>query len=231
MTDVPLVFFTMASIYFLLLSEKNQKSNQYLALSGLFFGLALMTKQVGALFIPLIIIAYLITTNRRLKFIFTKRFALFWAVGLLVISPWLIYMATSFSSEFWQWFVMFSGINRTFSPLEGHQGGYLFYFSYIANNEKLWVIFLPFAVSLCAIKAVVKKAKADTLLILWISIVFLVFTIAQTKLSWYILPVYPAFAISISSLLYQLIKKIQSFIKNSFSMKAIKKIHNLINRP
>ena len=217
MTDVPLVFFVIASLYFLVLSEKAQKSNRYLALSGLFFGLALMTKQVGALLIPLIVIAYLTVTSRSIRFMFTKRFVLFWGVGLLIIFPYIIYMATSFSSEFWQSYVMYSGFNRTFSPLEGHQGGYLFYFSYLAINEKLWAVLLPFAVGLCAYKTVVNKTKADTLLILWIAIVFAVFTFAQTKLSWYILPVFPAFAISVSSLLYQLLNKIQCSIRNSSS--------------
>ena len=215
MTDVPLVFFIMASLYFLVLSEKTQKSNRYLGLSGLFFGLALLTKQVEALLIPLIVIAYLAVTNKSYRVIFTKRFALFWGVGLLIITPWLIYMTTSFSLEFWQSYITYSGFNRTFSPLEGHQGSYLFYFSYLANSEKLWVLLLPFSVGLCTFKAVVKKIKADTLLILWIAIVFMVFTFAQTKLSWYILPVFPAFAISISSLLYQLINKIQISIRNS----------------
>ncbi len=225
MTDVPLVFFIIASLYFLVLSEKPQKSNRYLALSGLFFGLALMTKQVGALLIPIIILAYLTVTSRSIRFVFTKRFALFWGVGLLIISPWLTYMASSFSAEFWQSYIMYSGFNRTFSPLEGHQEGYLFYFSYLAINEKLWVLLLPFAVGLCAFKAVVKKAKADTLLILWIAVVFLIFTFVQTKLFWYILPVFPAFAISISSLLYQLLNKIQYSIRNSSSWGSAHKKH------
>ncbi len=232
MTDMPLVFFIIASLYFLVLSENHQKSNRYLALSGLFFGLALMTKQVGALLIPLIVIAYLTVTNRSIRFVFTKRFALFWGVGLLIIFPWLIYMAASFSSEFWQLYIIYSGFNRTFSPLEGHQGGYLFYFSYLAINEKLWVILLPFAVGLCAFKAVVKKAKSDILLILWMAIVFLVFTFAQTKLSWYILPVFPAFAISISSLLYRSLNKIQCSIRNSSSWGSAHNKHkrNLVKK-
>jgi eukaryotic-like serine/threonine-protein kinase len=209
MTDVPFIFFIMASLYFLFLSEKTEKSNRYLALSGLFFGLALMTKQVEALLIPLIVITYLAMTKRSIRFLFTKRFTLFWGVGLLVISPWLIYMATSFTSLFWQWFVVYCGFMRTVSPLEGHGGGYLFYFSYLANNERLWTILLPFATGLCAFNAIFKRVKADTLILVWMAIVLLVFTFAQTKLSWYILPAFPAFAIAISSFLYEVSKKIQ----------------------
>ncbi len=53
MLDVPLIFFMLTSIYFLVLSENKEKANLYAVLSGLFFGLALMTKQIDALLIPL----------------------------------------------------------------------------------------------------------------------------------------------------------------------------------
>ena len=214
MTDVPLVFFILGSIYFLLLSEKTENTNRYAALSGLFFGLALMTKQIEALLIPLIVFSYLVATKRSIRFLFTKRFTLFWGVGLLVFSPWIIYMNIHFGSEFWQWYFVYDDVTRTVSPVEGHVGGYLYYFSYLVNNENLlWVILLPFAVGLCAFNSVIKRLKEDTLILLWMSIVLVVFTFAQTKLYWYILPAFPAFAIAISSFLYQLSKKIQQLLK------------------
>lgn len=209
MTDVSFVFFIVASFYFFVLSDKTEKTNRYVVLSGLFFGLALLTKQVEALLIPLIVFSYLVVTRRSIRFLFTRHFTVFWGIGLLVLSPWLVYMFLSFGSDFWHWFVVYCGVMRTVSPLEGHVGGYLFYFSYLADNERLWAILLPFAAGLCAFNVVVKRLKADALILAWMLIVLLVFTFAQTKLSWYILPALPAFAISISSLLYQLSKKIQ----------------------
>jgi outer membrane protein assembly factor BamB len=208
MTDVTFVFFIVASFYFFVLSEKPKKTNRYVILSGLFFGLALLTKQVEALLIPMIIFTYLVVTNRSVRFLFTRRFTVFWVMGLLVLSPWLLYMFLSFGANFWQWFVVYCGFTRTISPIEGHTGGYLFYFSYLASNERLWVILLPFASGLCAFNAFVKRLKADALILAWMIIVLLVFTLAQTKLSWYILPAYPAFAIAVSSLLYQISKKL-----------------------
>jgi 4-amino-4-deoxy-L-arabinose transferase-like glycosyltransferase len=208
MTDVPFIFFSMASLYFFVSCEKTEKSYRCFALSGLFFGLAFMTKQLEALLIPLIIIAYVVVTRRSIRFMLSKHFALFWGAAILVISPWLIYMTTSFSWSFWQWFVAYSDFERVFSTLEGHGGGYLFYFNYLANNELVWAILLSFSVGLCTFNAIRKRANADTLLLTWIAIVFLVFTFAQTKISWYILPAFPAFALSIGSLLYQLLNKI-----------------------
>ncbi len=98
---------------------------------------------------------------------------------------------------------------RAVSPLDAHVGGYLYYFGYLINSENLfWVVMLPFAAGLCAFNMIIKRLKEDTLIFAWMAIVLLVFTFAQTKLFWYILPAFPAFAIAISSFLYQLSKKI-----------------------
>ncbi len=210
MTDVAFVFFILASIYFFVLSEQTKKISRYIVLSGLFFGLALLTKQVEALLIPLTIFAYLFVTRRSVRFLFTKHFTAFWGIGLLLLSPWLIYMFLSFGSTFWNWFIIYCGVIRTISPIEGHTGDYLFYFNYLINNERVWAILLPFAAGLCVFNSVFKQSKVDTLLLAWMGIVLLVFTIAQTKLSWYILPAIPAFALAISNLLYQIAKKIQA---------------------
>jgi 4-amino-4-deoxy-L-arabinose transferase-like glycosyltransferase len=215
MTDVPLVFFILGSMYFFVLSEKTEKTTRYASLSGLFFGLALMTKQIEALLIPLIIFIYLVATRKSIRFLFTKNFTLLWGIGLLVFSPWLIYMNARFGSQFWYWYFVYADVTRTVGTVENHVGNYLYYFTYLANNENLlWIILLPFSAGLCAFKAVVKRLKEDSLILLWMGIVLLVFTFAQSKLFWYILPAFPAFAIAISSFLYQLSKKIFQLSKN-----------------
>jgi outer membrane protein assembly factor BamB len=214
MTDVPFVFFFVASVYFFVLSEKTGNDWKYAILSGLCFGLALMTKQTAALLIPLIIFSYLISTRRSLRFLFSKQFVLFLGLGLLVFAPWLIYMSIQFGSPFWQGYFGYGVFSRSVSPLEGHTESYLFYFSYLANRENLlWVALLPFSAGLVAYNSIVKHLKEDMLILLWMALVLVVFTLAQTKIYWYIMPVFPAFAIAISSFLYQLSKKINRQLK------------------
>ncbi len=215
MTDVPLTCFVVASIYFFVISEEKEKPNRYTALSGLFFGLALMTKQIDALLIPLIVFTYLLTTKRSIRFLFKKHFTLLWAVGFLVFLPWLISMAVSFGSPFWQGYFIYSDVARTTGVLEGHSANYLFYFNYLAHNENwVWLALLPFGVGLCAFNAFVKGLKSDTLIFLWVAIVLIVFSFAQTKIYWYIMPVFPAFAIAIASLVYELAKKVSQFTRH-----------------
>jgi outer membrane protein assembly factor BamB len=209
MTDVPLVFFLLASLYFLLLGDKTKKVS-YSVLGGLFFGLALMTKQTEALLIPAIALAYLLLTKRSFAFLKTKRFVSFLGTAILVFAPWLTVMSVLFGSEFWNYYFLYSTYLRVVSAIEGHVGGFLFYFNYIAANENLlWVILLPFAVGF-SIYLALKRSKSDLLLVIWIFVVFLVFTIAQTKLYYYILPVYPAFALAIGNFLVCLSKKLWS---------------------
>ncbi len=207
MTDIPLLFFMVTSIYFMLASEKPKGGNWYPALSGVCFGLALMTKQLEALLIPLIVFCYFVVTKRSIRFVFTKRFTLFWGLGLLLFSPWLLAMHLNFGADFWEWFFFYSGVQRAFVAIEGHTGSYLFYFSYMLHNETpLWVALLPFAAVLCIYNSVVKRLKTDALLLIWMVAVLLVFMFAQTKLYWYILPALPAFALAISGFLYKAAK-------------------------
>ncbi|TRO46153.1 phospholipid carrier-dependent glycosyltransferase, partial [Candidatus Bathyarchaeota archaeon] len=195
MLDVTFILFMLASIYFLLLSEKTENTTRYIALGGVFFGLAFMTKQVVAFLIPLIVFAYFSATKRGIRFLLKKRFALFWLLGILIIAPWMVYMTFRFGPDFWDSFFVISGIMRASTPIEGHVGGYLFYFNYLVKNENLfWIVLLPFSAGFCLFNAIFKRLKEDTLVLAWMSVVLLPFTMIQTKLEWYILPAYPAFA-------------------------------------
>jgi outer membrane protein assembly factor BamB len=210
MLDVPVLFFMLATMYFLLLSEKTEKANLYVAFSGVFFGLALMTKQIEALLIPLIIVAYFVITKKSIRFLFKKRLIIFLGVALLVVAPWVIYMNLRFGGLFWQSYLVYSDVTRAMTAIEGHGHSYLYYFDYLATSENLlWVILLPLAAGLSAFNSFIKRSKGDMLVLIWMAIVLAIFTFAQTKITYYILPAYPAFALAIGSLLFQLSKKIQ----------------------
>ena len=110
-----------------------------------------------------------------------------------------------------------SGFIREISPIEGHVGSYLYYFESLVRTENLFlVILLAVLVGFCVYNSVIKRSKEDSLILVWMFIIFLVFALAQTKLEWYILPAFPAFAIAIGSFLYKLIEKIRSFILGNY---------------
>ena len=110
------------------------------------------------------------------------------------------------------------------APVEGHVGGYLFYFSYLVNNENLLlVVLLPFATAFCVFNVFIKRHKQDLLLLVWILAVFGLFTVAQTKIYWYILPVFPAFALAISNLIYEIYRKCRETLKLRSNLESLNK--------
>jgi 4-amino-4-deoxy-L-arabinose transferase-like glycosyltransferase len=212
MNDVPLIFFMLASIYYLLLCTENKDAPlKYALLSGAFFGLALMTKQLEALLIPAIMLVYMLFT-KRIRFVVTKRFGLFVGVAGAIFIPYLAYN-TWLSKDFWDCFFIYSNVSRITTPLEGHTGDFFFYFQQLFVNEIFWAVFLPFALALAIYNVVFKQSRADVLVVGWIIVVLGLFTLAHTKLFWYILPAMPAFALSIANLLYQLAHYIRSRTK------------------
>ncbi|MCW4028216.1 MAG: PQQ-binding-like beta-propeller repeat protein [Candidatus Bathyarchaeota archaeon] len=220
MTDGPLLFFILASVYLMLQSQENPHSNRYAVLAGVCFGLALMTKQIEALLIPLITGVYYAVSTKSPRFIFTKRFILFWGVALLIFAPYVLYMNWRFF-EFWDCYFVYSVFSRTVTPLEGHSGDYLFYFNYLATRENLlWIVLLPFAGALCVYSAVVKRVKADLLLVVWMVVVLGLFTVAQTKIYWYVLPVLPAFAFAIGSFIYRVWERLDQRRQNKAVVKG-----------
>jgi outer membrane protein assembly factor BamB len=204
MTDIILTCFILGSFYFFVLSQEKNTHGWYAPLSGIFFGLAFLTKQTGALLIPVILVAYLVFSQRSLKPLFTRQFGFFLAAALAVLAPWVIYMNACYGFDFWNCYFLYSTVTRLASPIEGHLHGYFYYFGYLASSETLlWVTLLPFAVGLSGYYAF-KRHKADFLVVTWIAVVLAVFTLAQTKIYYYILPAYPAFALAIASLIYQI---------------------------
>jgi 4-amino-4-deoxy-L-arabinose transferase-like glycosyltransferase len=208
--DVPLTFFLLGSIYFFLMSEKSEKETQYAVLSGVFFGLALMTKQLSALLIPIIIFFYLLLTRKNFRFLLTRPFVLFGGIGLLIFCPWVICMTLRFGTDFWQTYFYYSVFQRATTVIEFNGGDYLFYINYLISSEnKFWLILSPFAIALSSIHVMFKRKKEDTLLLVWIVAVLGVFSVSQTKLSWYIIPIFPAFAVVLGNLLYELFRRMR----------------------
>ena len=96
---------------------------------------------------------------------------------------------------------------RATTALEGHVGGLNTYQKAIFNKNKPWgVIF--YASLLYMLWLVIRnKDKRAILMLSWAAAVFTICTIVKTKLHWYIMPIYPALAISSAIFLEDFFKK------------------------
>lgn len=191
MTDVPFTFFFTLAIFFF---QKGLKSRAYLTLLGIPVGLALLTRSVLGL-LPLAVILC--------QLIWTRRYSVLW-------SPWLIsgvLLAFALSSIWYlsqyrqhgpEYFVAhFQFLNSKLHVKSG-VGGWTTILNYPIALLKYYWPWLPFLVAGLILEAQVAIRSRDQtaiLLIVWVLVIMVPFTLAETRYPRYIMSVFPAFSV------------------------------------
>lgn len=157
-------------LFFILLSFYLVKKNPHLA--GLASGFGILTKGPLAL-APLFL-------SKNIKPIL---------IALATALPWYIYKTIAYNTAFLEKHVMYHIITRISTPLEGHSGGILYYLK-VLFTPSVFPYMIPALYAFVANNSTVMK-PVKTLIVFILGAVF--FT--RTTLSWYLLPVYPFFAI------------------------------------
>ncbi len=152
-------------------------------LLGVFSGLAVLTKgPIGLLpimFIPVSPISYLSL--------------------LLVVLPWYIFMVIKFGHGFLAANLGYHLTERVLVPLEGHRESIWFYLG-ILTSKSMFISWPLLFISL--FWAIIRKKYHDRrilFLVLMVSFCFIIPSLVQTKLAWYILPIYPFAALLIGA--------------------------------
>jgi len=203
MLDVPVTFFIGLSILFFWLGLKN---NKYFILSGISVGFAIMTKGVVGLLPFFIVLLFLfLTTN--LSPLKNKNLLKGFIASIAVAAPWHISQLILHGKKFFDNYFMYHVIKRSEQAIEGHIGTDFYYFDILKRGFHPYSVFILFAVLYNAKTAFEEKKKEDILILSWIGVVLGVFTLAQSKLSWYIIPIYPALSISVAQFFYKFIEK------------------------
>ncbi|MDP8299420.1 MAG: glycosyltransferase family 39 protein [Candidatus Tantalella remota] len=190
MLDVPLTFFVTLSLFMFKLGEEHKAA---LFFSPLAFAFAFLTKGAGAAIIPMILLLYMIFSGK-LKIL--KKPALLWGIFVsLVILVWWHWLAfTHYGDAFIRDYFVKHLLTRTTQAVDGHTGNIFTYLGVIPNKGRPWAW-----VGLCIIPFIIlrifwKKEKEHLLPVIWAGTVIVIFSMVQTKLHWYIIPLYPALA-------------------------------------
>jgi 4-amino-4-deoxy-L-arabinose transferase-like glycosyltransferase len=123
-------------------------------------------------------------------------------VVLIVVGAWGIPAVFATHGEYLQVGLGKHVLQRSLQPMESHGGpgflGYLFFLPFypVASFFSFlpWCIFLP----LCVKRLWFQRDADENYLLGVVAVVFLVFTMIQTKLPHYVLPAYPALAILVA---------------------------------
>lgn len=192
-TDGALLAGITATVYLLLINASPWLVALAISFSVLFKGLA------G--FLSFIIVLPLLIKKSR------KYLSLVAGYSSLLIFPWHIYQLIVNGDKFLIPYFKEQVLRRATVPIEFHLESRWYYFHYLYQNLGLgWLTLLVLGTILLFIKIKESKLQATSylLLIWWFLFPLALFTLAKTRLFWYILPIYPAIALIIAYFLRSL---------------------------
>lgn len=190
--DTPFSLFLtggMSLFYLALKDPERRRERFYLIASGVFFGMAFLTKGFLAMALPgIVILGYAIWQK---QFSIIKKSL--WAAlfGIITILPWSIIIAIR-EPDFWHFFFWHEHIRRFMEPNAQHMEPMYYFLMYMPVFAFPWLAYLPASIS--GNKQRTTNADLTRYLILWTILLFLFFSISKGKLATYVLPIFAPFA-------------------------------------
>ena len=201
-TDIALTLFSYLAIYAYLCVCEEQRW----AWCGVWSAIAaaVMIKGVAGLAIAIALCITLLLTNRWRQAICCIPFWLGLGIAGLIVLPWHVAMFTIHGQAFVDQYLLYHVVERsTGTGLEGNEGGPFFYVASLGEHFFPWVYLLPLAMFQQMRNLWRRGESIGAILLVLVAIVFGGFSLVSTKLHWYIIPMYPAMAIWVGTLLYQ----------------------------
>ncbi|MCX5703785.1 MAG: glycosyltransferase family 39 protein [Candidatus Omnitrophica bacterium] len=169
------------------------------ATSGIFgviaFALGYLTKGFAAVTALIIISAYCIFTNN-VRILFRRQFVIGMLIAVILIGGWHLSQYMALGQKAIDTFFGTGVYKRATSTLDGHSGGMNFYQKVIFNKNKPWAVLLYASSAYMVWLALRKRDRRAILLCAWAAVMYTLYTVVRSKLHWYIMPAYPALAIS-----------------------------------
>jgi len=183
---------TVLTFYAAWMEKTSAEKYRFLALSGLFCGLAFLTKGLLAFVLPALVIIPFAVWERR----WTKLPALLWMsliAAILVALPWCLAIRSR-EIDFWHYFFWEEHIGRFISPNRSqHRAPFWLFIPVLAGGALPWTVVFPLVVA--GFKKTLLKDPLLRFLLCWLIFPFLFFSACRGKLGTYILPCFPAVAI------------------------------------
>lgn len=180
-----------------------QKSRAWTILSGIWAGLAVLTKGIIGVAIPMLVCLPLLYRFAPSKGALRQagQFVALWLFALLLIAvPWFLTVSLREGSAFWRVFLLREHVQRVTTPMEGHHGPFWFYLPVALLALFPWSLRLPFAFvnAFSTVTAYhlppATRYFCEIWMVWWALSVIGLFSLVATKLPHYLFPALPAFA-------------------------------------
>lgn len=203
---------TFFFLLFLICLFKSEEKKFYFTLAGFFVSLAFLLYSFQVVFMLAVLVVFMAMTGlyRRLFAIHYAGFCL--SAGLPVLAWALWRLSGPQGGAFLKGMFFVDVLQRSTTQMEGHVGNADYYLGYLGQEDLFWTLFLgslllSFFTAIEVNWNVKDRWMILTLLGFLLPLVF--FSMVQSKLSWYLCPIYPSFAFLAAWLVYRILKSSQ----------------------
>ena len=230
MIDVYLAMLMSLTLLFFMLAEKYpERRRLFLSLMYASAGLGVMTKGPVAIALPAIAFIVYLALFRRLNRIREMMLPVGLAIVSAIVLPWYIAIYHQHGWHYIEAFLLKDNLSRYTEGIWGPRRGPLFYLPVMIGDLFPWSFFLAPALWIAARKWILMKmpqaaAKTDgsndethhvALLVIWIIVIVVFFSLSKNKEDLYILPIYPAASALVGGLLARFIDMEDSNVHDS----------------
>ncbi|MCX7920081.1 MAG: phospholipid carrier-dependent glycosyltransferase [bacterium] len=224
-TDMTLLLFITGALlaFYRAYSSEFANGKRWYYLFYTAMALALLTKGIIGVVFPVgIILIFLILTRQVKTTLQEAKVLAGFGMFLIIALPWYILVYLQNGWAFIQKFIIFHHLYRFTEPIGGHSGNVFYYIPIILFGFFPWSSFLYSGVTASIPwrwkqwSTLPKREQFPILCIIWIAVVFLFFTVAQTKLPNYVAPLFPPMSFLVASWWY---KKLDSKFQTANSPK------------
>ena len=195
MLDGAVVSFFIFTILCVLRSRRNLR---YCLGVGVGLGLICFTKGLLGLLLGAIALLFLFWDTPRLLTSWYLWLGI--AIGITPVVCWYTAQWWHYGSFFTQTAIVSQSLNRIWQGVENHAQPSWYYLLEIVKYSFPWLLFLPQGFRFAWINTNISYSK---LIVVWLGVYLLTISVMTTKLPWYVLPVYPAFALAVGVQLTQ----------------------------
>jgi 4-amino-4-deoxy-L-arabinose transferase-like glycosyltransferase len=193
--DMPLGFFICMAIWsgFRFL-QGDEKAKRWLYLLYLFSALAFLTKGLIGIVFPFgVIIVWLFFSGR-----FRDMLRVVSPIGMLVFAavafPWLILVQRE-NPDFFRFFFIQEHLLRYTTKIHHRYQPFYFYIPILIAGMLPWIAWLPEAVKGARDGYIFFKKGEKSILLTWILLIFIFFSLSSSKLIPYLTPIFPPLAV------------------------------------
>ncbi|HLW47033.1 MAG TPA: glycosyltransferase family 39 protein [bacterium] len=194
--DTVLLAFVLLAAYGAIRGYQRGRAADYLRFF-LFAGLATLTKGPIGLVLPGLVMAAFVTARRA----WPRWREVPWIPGLVLYAliglSWYAAEAALHGAAFVRPVLGYYGVGRFFGVVENQAGPWFYYIPILTIGAFPWTAFWPAAAVWHARRL---RHDGGLFVVLWCAIVFVFYSLAQTKLPNYVLPVYPLAAVGIAAM-------------------------------